>query len=76
MKRKLSDEQVREIHKSTLPISILAGKYDVCRMTIWRIKTGQFHQYLKLGCTKKYAELRLERELNAYHKRVKEEGKN
>lgn len=75
-KKNLTEDQVREIHKSKLSNALLAERYGVSVMSIWRIKAGVTHQNLRLGATRKYHERRLERELTAYYKRKKDEEEN
>jgi hypothetical protein len=67
--KKLTDDEVRAIHKSNLKEELLAKKYGVSKMTIWRIKAGETYQYLRLGATAKYREKRLEKELAEYYER-------
>ena len=74
--KKLTDDEVREIHGSNLSVKLLASKYDVSTMTVGRIKAGITYQYLNLGATKKYKEKRLEKELIEYHKRKRAAEEN
>lgn len=74
--KKLTDEQVRAIHRSSLPCLILAKKYGVSAMTIWRIKTGATHEALQLGSTQKYRDLKLQRELTRHYEGTNENSEN
>ena len=71
--KRLTDDEVRAIHKSNMANAVLAEKYGVSIMTVWRIKKGVTHCTLRLGATKKYRELDLQRELTEYYKRKRAE---